>query len=216
MKLLASVLIALAACVFAGCSINAGTNQPASSPNQNGVAPLANAANTAKTEAPSTAPPTTAAAPKPAPANCASVKIPGLKFIAKQSFGFDYKPYEGSCFVTFAREEDMLDDKDVPRGSTFHIFKDGKQVFEFPGAFAGQPACWVEAVAFDDLNGDGQTDVVMAGKCLGAKDSYPANAMYVNTGKTFTTKEAPNEKLGVFNTIKEIEAYVTKNQRMFF
>ncbi len=210
MKLLTFVIIALA---FAGCSVNVGTNQPAQTPNQNTAATPANAV---KLETTGTVPSNTAAAPGPAGDKCAGVKIPGLKLIAKQTFAFDYKPFEGSCFVTFGTEEDMLDDKDVPRGSTFHIFKNGKQVFEFPDAFAGQPACWVEAVAFDDLNGDGQTDVVMAGKCLGAKDSYPSNAVYVNNGRGFTTKDAPNEKLGVFTTIKDIEAYVAKTQRMFF
>ena len=216
MKLLVPFVVALVGFVFVGCSINVGSNQQATAPNQNAASQPASTANAAKTESPGTGTPTVADALKPAPANCASVKIPGLKFIAKQSFAFDYKPYEGSCFVTFASEEDMLDDKDVPRGSTFHVFKDGKQVFEFPDAFAGQPACWVEAVAFDDLNGDDQTDVVMAGKCLGAKDSYSANAVYINNGKTFITKEAANGLLGAFSTVKEIEAYATKNQRIFF
>jgi hypothetical protein len=206
------IAIFVIAGLFAGCSMNVGTNQAAAAPSQN----VATAGNTAKADTPSAGPANMTPVSKSAADKCGPVKIPGLRFIAKQSFAFDYKPFEGSCFVTFGSEEDMLDDKDVPRGSTFHIFKDGKQVFEFPDAFAGQPACWVEAVAFDDLNGDGQTDVVMAGKCLAAKDSYPANAVYVNNGRGFTTKEAPNEKLGVFKTIKDIEAFVKQNQKMFF
>lgn len=148
--------------------------------------------------------------------NCAGFKAQGKVLIAKQTFPFDYEPFKGSCFVTFARKDDMLDEKDVPRGSTFHIYSNGKDVFEFPDAFGGQPACWVEAVAFDDLNGDGQTDVVMAGRCLSAKDSYPTNAIFVNNGRGFTTNDEANAELDEFKTIDQIKTFVKKNIKRFF
>jgi len=110
----------------------------------------------------------------------------------------------------------MVDAKDVPRGSKFYIYRDGKQIFEFPDAFGGTEACWVEAVSFKDLNGDKETDVVVAGSCLGAKSGYPMNAVYVNVGKGFITNEEANANLDEFKTIKQIEDFVTKNKSDFF
>ena len=144
---------------------------------------------------------------------CLKAKMDGKRLIATQTFLFDHEPFKGSCFVTFASKEDMLDEKDVPRGSTFHIFKDGKKVYDFEDAFDGQQACWVEAVAFEDLNDDKKTDVVMAGSCLGAKDSYPSNAVYMNKGTEFQTIASANQKLEKFTTIKQIVDYVKSQQK---
>ncbi|MBK7709174.1 MAG: hypothetical protein IPJ30_26320 [Acidobacteria bacterium] len=140
----------------------------------------------------------------------------GKKLIASQTFVFDNEPFKGSCFVTFANREDMVDEKDVPRGSTFHIFKDGKKVFDFPDAFAGTQACWVEAVGFEDLNDDKKTDVIIAGSCLSARDSYPQNAVYSNEGNGFTTRDESNELLNEFKTVKAIGDFVKKNAGKFF
>ncbi|HNQ14426.1 MAG TPA: hypothetical protein PKM58_02620 [Pyrinomonadaceae bacterium] len=147
---------------------------------------------------------------------CLKAKKDGMRLIASQTFVFDHEPFTGSCFVTFGNIDDMVDETDVPRGSTFHIFKDGKIVYDFPDAFAGTQACWVEAVGFNDLNGDGETDVVIAGRCLAARDSYPQNAVFVNTGTKFTTDENANESLNEFETVKAISQYVERNLKKFF
>lgn len=147
---------------------------------------------------------------------CVTAKMDGKKLIASQTFAFDFEPFRGSCFVTFASKDDMLDDKDVPRGSTFHIFRDGKKVFDFPDAFAGTQACWIEAVGFEDLNSDGRTDVVIAGSCLSARDSYPQNAIFANRGDSFTTDETANELLNEARTVREIKAIAKKNIGRFF
>ncbi len=147
---------------------------------------------------------------------CLNAKIEGKKLIADQTFVFDYEPFPKSCFVTFANKADMLDDKDVPRGSTFYIFKDGKQVYDFEDAFDGQPACWVEGVGFEDLNGDGKTEVIIAGSCLAAKDSYPANAVYLNLNDDFRTFSSSNQTLDEFKTVKQISEFVKKNNNKFF
>ena len=147
---------------------------------------------------------------------CLTGKIDGKNLIPNQTFVFDYEPFAKSCFVTFANKEDMSDDKDLPRGSTFYIFKDGKQVYQFDDAFDGQPACWVEAVGFEDLNDDKKTDVIIAGKCLAAKDSYAVNAVYVNTDGKFKTDNTANQELENFTTIKQISDFVKKNQKKFF
>ena|GEM_PF-1840506 len=147
---------------------------------------------------------------------CKSLKLPGKKLIESQTFVFDHEPFKGSCFATFGSVEDMVDEKDVPRGSTFHIFTDGKEVFEFPDAFGGISSCWVDALSFDDLNGDGQVDVVMKGSCLAAKDSYPSNAVFVNNGRGFTTNDEANSELDELRSIGEIRSYVKKNTNKFF
>lgn len=203
------VLVTALAVVISGCSFNIGTNTATSNTNSNNTN---KPAETAKTE---TAPAATSAA-VPAKQDCSSFSMPGKVFVAKQSFPFDHMPYQGSCFVTFANKDDMVDAKDVPRGSKFYIYRDGKQLFEFPDAFGGQEACWVEAVSFKDLNGDKETDVVVAGSCLGAKAGYPTNAVYVNVGKGFITNEEANANLDEFKTIKQIEDYVTENKSDFF
>jgi hypothetical protein len=147
---------------------------------------------------------------------CLKSAISGKKLIASQTFVFDHAPFKGACFVTFANPDDMVDEKDVPRGSTFHIFKDGKKIFDFPDAFAGTEACWIEAVGFEDLNGDGKTDVVIAGSCLAARDSYPQNAVFANDGAKFLTREEANELLSEAKTVKAISAIVKKNLAKFF
>jgi len=146
---------------------------------------------------------------------CLTAKIEGKKLIPAQTFVFDFEPFPKSCFVTFANKEDMLDDKDLPRGSTFYIYKGGKQVYQFADAFDGQPACWVEGVGFEDLNADKKVDVVIAGKCLAAKDSYPLNAVYMNVNDVFKTDSTSNQLLESFTTIKQISDFVKKNQKKF-
>lgn len=147
---------------------------------------------------------------------CLTAKIDGKKLIPGQTFVFDYEPFQKACFVTFANKEDMLDDKDLPRGSTFYIFKDGKQMYQFDDAFDGQPACWVEGVGFEDLNSDKKTDVIIAGKCLAAKDSYSVNAVYANIGDKFKTTATANQSLENFTSVKQISDFVKKNQNKFF
>lgn len=182
----------------------------------NGAQAGAGNANTASQNKPVNAAPANAVVAKPAGDKCNNLKLSGKNFIAKQSFPIDFEPFPGGCFATFGSKEDMLDEKDVPRGSTFHIFKGGKSVLELPDAFDGQAACWVEAVSFKDLNGDGKTDIIMAGSCLAAKDSYPSNAVYVNNGSRFTTDAEANSKLNELKSAKAIEDYVSSHMKSFF
>lgn len=148
---------------------------------------------------------------------CLTAKMDGKKLIKDQTFVFDHEPFPKSCFVTFASKEDMVDDSDVPRGSTFHIYepKNGI-VYDFPDAFDGMEACWVEGVGFQDLNGDGKMDVIIAGRCLGNKDSYPQNAIYENHNDDFRTFASQNENLNDLKTVKEIAEYVKKHKDQFF
>ena len=181
---------------------NAATANAAPATNANANSEAAVSANLSKD---------IAATPK-----CDAVKMPGKTFVKDQSFPLVTAEFPRGCFVTFADTEAMVDKTDVPRGSTFYIYEDGEKKFEFPDAFGGQSACWVEAVKLVDLNGDSQKDVIVAGRCLAAKDSYPTNAVYVNHGKGFTTDEGANTRLDDLMTAKAIEDYVTAHRKEFF
>lgn len=205
--------------VLAAACSTAGTdtaNKPAPI-NSNVSANDALSGNAQKAEADANAAHSAAiAAGEPTLAECYRSKVAGKTLVKEQTFVFDHRPYEKSCFVTFANPDEMVDKTDVPRGSTFHIFTKGEDMFEFPDAFNGQAACWVEALSFDDLNKDGLTDVIMSGRCLGAKDSYPTNAIFVNVGKGFSTNEEANAELDDLKNIQEIRTFVGKNLKRFF
>ncbi len=201
-------ILLLAIAIVCSCSVKLGA----------GGDNLSAANQTAQTNAahPGTTTDAPQAAAKSSVPNCTGFQSTGKKLITKQSFPFDHEPFKGSCFVTFASKEEMVDDTDVPRGSTFYIYQDGKEVYQFPDAFGGLSGCWVEAVAFDDLNDDARIDVIVAGKCLGAKDSYSMNAVYRNNGRAFTTDQDANSKLEELDSIKKIVNFVRKNRSDFF
>ncbi|HQZ82921.1 MAG TPA: hypothetical protein PLR83_06850 [Pyrinomonadaceae bacterium] len=215
----AKFFVLFAISVLAAACSTAGTdtaNKPAP-PNSNVSAVDALSNNSQKAAADANAAHSAAlAAGEPTLAECYRSKVAGKVLVREQTFVFDHKPYEKSCFVTFANPDEMVDKTDVPRGSTFHIFTNGENMFEFPDAFNGQTACWVEALSFDDLNKDGQTDVIMSGRCLGAKDSYPTNAIFVNVGKGFSTNEEANAELDDLENIQQIRTFVGKNLKRFF
>lgn len=211
---IATILLASIFVFATACSFRYGANE-ATNANQNGNTGQA-ASNDSKQTNSAVTTQNANLSTNRSSQNCSTVTLPGKTLIKKQTFTFDHKPFNGACFVTFGSKQEMLEETDVPRGSTFYIYRDGKQVFTFPDAFGGQSACWVEGVAFNDLNGDGLTDVAMAGSCLAARDSYPSNAVYVNTGSGFTTDDQANEKLQDLRSLKEIEAFVKKNVKSFF
>jgi hypothetical protein len=212
------VLFVLCAAAFAAaCSSTPTTNSNVVVSNSNARGSDALSVNSQKpSEDDAAARAAASAAGEPTLGQCYASKVPGRTVVRDQTFVFDHAPFERSCFVTFADPKEMVDAKDVPRGSTFHIFTKGEDVFEFPDAFGGQSACWVEAVSFDDLNKDGKTDVIMAGRCLAARDSYPTNAVFANVGKGFSTNEEANAELDEFENIEQIRAFVTKNTKRFF
>jgi hypothetical protein len=145
--------------------------------------------------------------------DCASVDVGDNAVHAKHTFAVDFAPFANSCFVTAYNPEY----DDPPLESEFAIYKDGKKVFDFPSQFNGvEYGCWVESVAFEDLNGDNLKDVVVVGKCSAKSAPYNENMVYVNTGKDFTTNEDSNYKLADFKRIKDITDFVRKNQQIFF
>jgi len=149
-----------------------------------------------------------------AKAACMVTKIGGNRAVQiSQTFAIDFEPFKGSCFVTSYNPEYGESHMETQ----YDIFTKGKKVFSFPGQFNGSKfGCWIDGVAFQDLNHDGLTDVVVVGKCAAKQTDYNENMVYINTGKAFTTREDSNNQLGDFKTIKEISKFVDENQQIFF
>ncbi len=144
---------------------------------------------------------------------CQAVDPGEYDIYKKQTFAIDFEPFRDSCFVTSHNPE--MDDP--PMESNFAIFKNGKKVFDFPSQFNGVSfGCWIDAVAFPDLNGDKRNDVVVVSKCQAKERSYNENTVYINDGKGFTTREDANTQLGEFTTVKQVIDFVGENRSMFF
>jgi hypothetical protein len=144
---------------------------------------------------------------------CLNVKTGDKIVLAKQTFPIDFEPFRQSCFVT-AHDPEY---DDPPLDSEFSIYTDGKEVFKFPEQFNGTSSgCWVEGVAFQDLNADGLTDVIVAGMCGAKSGPYSENMVYANTGRGFTTDPIANSKLQDLKRIKDIADFVKSNQKAFF
>lgn len=149
-----------------------------------------------------------------AKAACMITDIGGKRAVQKsQTFAIDFEPFKGSCFITSYNPEYG----DIHMESRYDIYTKGKKVFSFPNQFNGSSfGCWVDGVAFQDLNHDGLTDVIVVGKCAAKQSEYNENMVYINTGKGFTTREDGNNQLGDFKTIKEIAKFVDENPQIFF
>ena len=146
-------------------------------------------------------------------AECIQVDTGDKQVLENQTFAFDFAPFDKSCFVTAYNPEY----DDPPMEAEFAIYNGGKKVFDFPNQFNGVTfGCWVEAVAFEDLNADNLKDVVVVGKCSAKSAPYNENMVYVNTGKAFTTSEDANYKLSDFTKMKEIIDFVKENKQMYF
>lgn len=154
------------------------------------------------------------AAGRSATLKCLETMTDNFRVYRKQTFAFDFEPFKQSCFVT---SFDPEYGDNPPLESNFAIYKDGKKAFDFPSQFNGVTSgCWVEAVAFQDLNEDRLTDIIVVGKCSAKSAPYNENMVYVNTGKTFTTREDANFQLTDKTTIKAIADFVKENRTMFF
>lgn len=143
---------------------------------------------------------------------CYNLKREDLMIDKKQTFAIDFKPFEKSCFVTFHDPE--FDNP--PLGERFFIYKNGKEVFNFPEQFGeGNVACWIDAVSFEDLNEDQLKDIVIVGKCGGKSSDFNENMVYINTGKEFVTNADSNVETMDFSKISQIREFVKKNPKMF-
>ena len=216
-KFICTILLSVL-CLAAACTSDSKTNEPVN--NQTNPKPSAAQGNvnteTAKTVAAvsnSALADEISSAIKVTKAECLAIDTGDNEIVKNQTFPVDFAPFDNSCFVTANNPEF----NDPPMESEFAIYKDGKKVFDFPAQFNGiEFGCWVEAVAFEDLNGDNLKDVAVVGKCSAKSAPYNENMIYVNTGKAFTTNEDANYKLADFKKIKEITDFAKNNQNIFF
>ena len=147
----------------------------------------------------------------PAQTACTNLKRDAMKLDRKQTSPVDFAPFKGACFATF-HEPDF---DDPPLGEKFFIYKNGKEIFEFPEQ--SQAATFtVEGVAFEDLNGDNLTDIIVVGSAGAKSGSVSTNQVYANSGRDFTTDPDANMKLDDFTKISEIKNFVNKNRKIFF
>lgn len=144
-------------------------------------------------------------------ADCLKNRRGGKVPDAKQTFVMDFAPFEDACFITFHDAEFT----NPPLGAEFYVYRDGKEIFEFPEQLKGA-TCWIEAVSFVDLNDDELKDIVVAGMCGAKAGAYGENIVYRNTGEGFTTNADANYKLADFKRIKDIENFVRRNRQLFF
>ena len=148
----------------------------------------------------------------PTRAQCQSIETGDEPILPTQTYVMDFEPFKNSCFVTTYNA-----DTDPPMEAKTAVYRDGKKVFDLPGQFNGSTmGCSVEAVAFGDLNNDGEKDVVVVGKCISNTGPYNENVLYVNNGSTFTTDEGANSVLVDYDNVKDIIEFVKKNPKIFF
>lgn len=211
------IIVCLMLCFALSCaenppSKNTSSNENTSTPtvktsveaNKN----LENIENTANVEAPKES----VSATMPTKEECIKVDSGDKLVLESQTFPIDFKPFEGACFVTMHDAEY----DDPPLGSEISIFKEGKQVYKFDSRFNPDAAtCWVEAVAFEDLNADDLKDVIVVGKCGAKTGELFANEVFINTGKDFYTNISGNDALEQFDKIKDIADFVKKNEKLF-
>lgn len=151
--------------------------------------------------------------PVPTKAECEAIETGDNVVLKPQTFPLDFAPFAGSCFVTTYNPEF----EDPPMESEIAIYTDGKRVYDLPRQFNGSTfGCWVGGVAFEDLNNDGETDIIVAGKCSARNAPYNENMVYVNTGTGFSTSEAANSTLIDLASTKAIAAHVKANRDKFF
>ena len=209
-------VLTLCALIFASCSFGRKTEEPPKAPATE-TAKASAEIKTVKTVEANKANPTATKDAfdeiKVTKSDCASVNTGDNAVLAKQTFPVDFEPFVNSCFVTSYNPEY----DDPPLETEYAIYKNGEKVFDFPSRFNGvEFGCWIEAVAFEDLNNDNLKDIVVAGKCSAKSAPYNENMVYINTGKDFTTDEDANSKLADFKRTKDITDFVRRNQQIFF
>lgn len=208
-----TAILFFTAIIFSGCVFSSNRETPNTAPaktsnTQTAANEKSGAANSSNQTEKKTEP-----AKSAAQADCVNIKVAGKKIDADQTFAFDHEPFKNACFVT-AYDPDF---DDPPLNSEFFIYQGGKEVYKFPKQFNGvTTGCWAEAVAFQDLNEDNLTDVLIVGKCSAKSAPYHENMVYVNKGKEFTTNEEANYTLEKFKKIKDIADFVKQNKEQFF
>lgn len=143
---------------------------------------------------------------------CSDLKRKGFALDKKQTFAIDFAPFEKSCFATF-HDPDFTN---PALGAQFYIYKNNREIFNFPEQFnGGNASCWVDAVSFEDVNGDKLKDIIVLGKCGAKSDDYNENMVYINTGRDFRVNKDANMEMMDFSKISQIQNYVREHRESF-
>ncbi|HMP65990.1 MAG TPA: hypothetical protein PKD11_10415 [Pyrinomonadaceae bacterium] len=209
---LASVILAFAL-AGAGCGDPADGRRTAEDTRAENRAAAEPAATDAPPEAAGSRVDAGALGSKAARELCYETDTGDFPVLRSQTFALEFEPFKGTCFVTVHNPEY----DDPPMESEFAIYRGNKRIYEFPEPFNGVTAgCWVEAVAFQDLNGDGLIDIIVVGKCPAKTAPYQENMVYANTGKGFSTNLDANYRLSEMKTVRAVADHVRDNQIAFF
>lgn len=208
----AIVILLLGVCLAGACSSPDRTNSsPANRPGDSPAA--ANNSGASNGSAPASGSSSAADEIAVTKKDCEATDTGDNALLKSQTFPVTFEPFKNTCFVTSYNPEY----DDPPLESEIAIYRGNKRVFDFPGQFNGvNTGCWVEAVAFQDLNGDRLTDIIVVGKCSAKTTPYHENVLYVNTGKAFVTNETANYELAELKKAGEIADFVKKKQQLFF
>jgi hypothetical protein len=208
---MSKLFLVLIACVLALSACSGNVENTKQTPTNANIANTA--ANEGSARATPTATPNKTNETEAAKSECYKVKTGDNVVQKSQTFPVNFEPFKGGCFVTSYNPEY----DNPPMETQFAIYKSGKKVFDFPDQFNGATfGCWVDAVAFQDVNHDNLTDIIVIGKCSTKGGPYNENTIYINTGKTFLTRPDGNNRLGDFKTTKEVADFAEDNPQIFY
>jgi hypothetical protein len=209
------VYFLLLTCAFGACSLNRGTSSNNAPPESPAAAMPGGKSSPASTSGEPEAKKGTeiADAIPVTKRDCENTDVGDSALLKTQTFPVAFEPFKNTCFVTSYNPEY----DDPPMESEMGIYKGDKKIFDFPDQFNGvTTGCWVDAVAFQDLNADGLTDIIVVGKCSAKTAPYNENMVYVNTGKGFTTSDSANYEVAELKKAGDIANFVKRNQQLFF
>jgi hypothetical protein len=199
-------LIIFAVC-FSACSSDSGGKNETNSANTDFTTPIPEASPTVSPVVADNANSQTAKT-----VSCRSLERKGFALDKKQTFAIDFAPFEKSCFATFHDPEFT----DPALGAQFYIYRDGKEIYNFPEQFnGGNASCWVDAVTFEDINADRLKDIIVIGKCGAKSGAYNENMVYINTDEGFKINKEANMEMMDFTKTSEIKEYIDSHRNDF-
>jgi hypothetical protein len=148
---------------------------------------------------------------------CDALRSTGLRLLPKTTFEVSYPGLLNGCFSGFLPEGDSLDEGLY----RFGVFREGKVVYTLPEVKAGRDLASnphqhlkILAVSFNDVDGNGQRDVIVIGQGLAAKGEDTFVQLYWGCANDFILDDTDDEaitgllvKSSVIN-VKTVERFI--------